>query len=206
MRNLKKRVPTAISALALSAMVVVLLGIWFIWFNSSSESAIATDTTGTTTPVTINATTTLPSNTAVVEVKQTASINSIIASLGGESIFASYLSSTGVATTLSGKGPYTIFVPSNAAFAALSPGTISNLSAAEKKRLVQYHIVVGRALDIDAVSSGAIQALSKDALNFNVNISTGVAQVNSSFVIHEYKASNGIVYVITGVLFPPLKS
>ena len=115
MKKLRKRVSNTVAALALGALVVLLLTIWFVWFDPSRSIPTVVDV-GTTTPATINAATTLPSKTAVVEVKKTASVNSIISSLVGESTFASYLTSTGVAATLSGKGPYTVFVPSNAAF------------------------------------------------------------------------------------------
>ena len=59
------------------------------------------------------------------------------------------------------------------------------------------------ALDTDAVSSGNYQALSKDTLNFYVDLDNGTSYVNSGKVIKQYKASNGVIYTISSVLFPP---
>lgn len=129
-------------------------------------------------------------------------VASIIAGIGYGGRFSQLLSSTGVGATLTGKGPYTVFVATDGAFGRLVPGTINNLSAAEQTRLVQYHVVVGKKLDVDAVSSGNIQALSKDMINFQVDAKKDV-YVNSGKVLETYRASNGIVYVINSVLLPP---
>lgn len=66
---------------------------------------------------------------------------------------------------------------------------------------MQYHVISGRAVDVDAQISGGIAALSGDALNFsNIN---NIPMVGSAIVIAEYKASNGIVYLVSGALVPP---
>lgn len=130
---------------------------------------------------------------------------SVIASLPSVSSFRSYFNSTGVAAALSreSQGPYTIFVPTNGAVAQLTKGTISGRSAAEQARLVKYHVVVGREVDADALSSGTLAAFSGDILNFTT--SSGVTRVNSAAIIGTYKATNGTVYVIDGVLLPPTR-
>ncbi len=130
----------------------------------------------------------------------------VVASLSGVSEFQSAFVSTGVSASLTGKGPYTVFVPTDTGYNLVKPGTITGMSAAEFKRFVQYHVVSGRALDLDALQNGTIQALSKDTLNFAVQKSTGFVQVNSSFAVTAYKASNGIVYVINQPLIPPAKT
>jgi uncharacterized surface protein with fasciclin (FAS1) repeats len=112
---------------------------------------------------------------------------------------------TGVGATLGAKGPYTVFVSTDAGFSLLPAGTVSRMTAAEKKRFVQYSIVSGRALDINAVNSGSVKTLSGDTLNFHVG-STGLVQVNSSYALGAYKTSNGIVYVLNQPLLPPQKS
>ena len=109
----------------------------------------------------------------------------------------------GIKATIQGVGPYTVFVPTDGAFSLLESGTIANMSAAEKKRLVQYHVVSGRAIDPDAVKSGQIMALSKDVLNFEVSTTDKTARVNNSFFIKAYQGRNGIVYLVSAVLLPP---
>lgn len=130
------------------------------------------------------------------------SVAGVIARLPEASAFNSYMVANGIPGTLTG-GTYTIFVPSNSAFATLPKGTVSGLSPAAQKRLVQYHVVAGKALDTDAVSSGTYQALSRDTLNFSVNLQTGASYVNSGKILSQHKATNGIVYIVSSVLFPP---
>ena len=83
---------------------------------------------------------------------------------------------------MTGKGPYTVFVPTDGAFANLTDA-ISTMTAAEKKRLVQYAVVSGKRLDLDAVSSGTHIALSKDTLNFQVHPQTKLAYVNNGYAL-----------------------
>lgn len=136
------------------------------------------------------------------EVPADTSVVGVLAGISEASNFNAYLHSTGVANQLR-NGSYTIFVPTNAAVVALPKGTISGLSASAQTRLVQYHVVSGKTLDNDAIMSGTYQAMSRDTLNFNVNLDTGASYVNSGKIIKQYKASNGIVYLVSSVLFPP---
>ncbi len=184
-------------------IIVVLLIIGGIWWFANSTTTPG-EGTATTTPTTTTTTSGTGSPVATAtEVRTSATVNGVIASLAGSSRFAALYTSTGVNATVTGKGPFTVFVPADTAYADLTPATLSSMTAAQKKRLVQYHVVVGKMLDLDAVSSGTYMALSKDALNFQVNAQTKLAYVNSGYTIRQYKASNGIVYVISAVLVPP---
>ena len=119
--------------------------------------------------------------------------------------FSALLASTGVAAMLKGKGPYTIFVPTDRAMRELPASMLSSMTPAELKRLVEYHVVMGRAIDVDAVDSGTVQALSGDTLNLSVQEGDQSARVNSSVVLEGYTTKNGIVYLINSVLLPPTK-
>jgi|GEM_PF-2220961 uncharacterized surface protein with fasciclin (FAS1) repeats len=130
------------------------------------------------------------------------SVVGVLAGIPEASNFNAYVHSTGVANQLR-NGSYTIFIPTNAAISNLPKGTISGLSSSAQTRLVQYHVVSGKMLDNDAIMSGNYQAMSRDTLNFNVNIETGASYVNSGKIIKQYKASNGIIYLVSSVLFPP---
>lgn len=182
----------------ISIVVLVILGIW--WFMSMTP---ATDTSGNATTTGEVATTSDNGggNTATAsETRSSSTVAAVVSSLSTGSSFNSLFTSTGVAASLTGSGPYTVFVPMNSAFGSVST---ANMTAAEKKRLAQYHVVSGKALDIDAVSSGTYTALSKDELNFRVDLTYKEAFVNSGYAITQYKASNGIVYVISQTLIPP---
>ena len=134
----------------------------------------------------------------------TADVASVVANLASGSKFAALVSSTGVNSSLSTNGLFTVFIPTDEAFGLLTKGTIENMTATEKKRLVQYHIISGKKIDSDAVETGTVQALSKDTLNFEVRESDNSAMVNSAFILKEYRAKNGVVYLISAVLVPPL--
>ena len=86
----------------------------------------------------------------------------------------------------------------------LPTGTINDLDGAQLKRLVEYHIISGKEIDVNAETAGTVMALSKDLLNFSKNPGDVSARVNSSVVLHAYKTSNGVVYIIGTVLLPPL--
>lgn len=186
----------------IAGVLVLILGAAFLWQSATSggmanllgnHPTTATSTTDTQTP------------TAKVSTTNRASsdVASIASNIAGASTFASLFASTGVKATITGKGPYTIFVPTDGSISLLAPGTIQNLSAAEKKRLVQYHIISGRAVDPSAIETGFMTALSGDVLNFEISDTDETARINNSFVVKAYKGSNGVVYLISAVLFPP---
>lgn len=151
------------------------------------------------------ASTTTPQTPAPVarEDRTGSDVATVVAGIPEASSFAALFASSGVASSISKSGTYTVFVPTNGAFNLLTPGTLSSMSSTQKKRLVEYHVVSGRAVDTAAVETGAIVAVSKDTLNFEVRDSDNSAMVNSAFVIKQYKAKNGIVYLISNVLVPP---
>jgi uncharacterized surface protein with fasciclin (FAS1) repeats len=174
------------------AVLVIGFGLW--WLMGERSSVTVPSTTATSTEL---------SGAGQVQVETSSkSVSAIVSEVANGTRFAQLLASTGVGATLTGKGPYTVFVATDGAFSRLSPGTINNMSAAQLKRTIQYHIVAKR-LDVDAVNSGQVQALSRDTLNFNVDTTKGAVYVNSGYVLKAYKATNGIVYVINSVLLPP---
>jgi uncharacterized surface protein with fasciclin (FAS1) repeats len=187
-------------------VVVVVIGGLVWWFNQptagqSGDMASTTTNMGSTTTDT-SGTNVTPAPVAVSNNNSTESIATIVAGLTGSTEYAALFSSTGVGATLGARGPYTVFISTDAGYALLKPGTITNMTAAQKKRLIQYSIVSGKALDVNTQNSGSVKALSGDELNFKVG-STGLVQVNSSYALSAYKATNGIVYVLNQPLVPP---
>ncbi|HUD02700.1 MAG TPA: fasciclin domain-containing protein [Candidatus Paceibacterota bacterium] len=179
-------------------VLIIIGGVWW-WMSSSTPAAPVTSaTTASTTPDTSGT----QASPVAVSSHSSQTVSAIVAGLSGASEYESYLGSTGVGSSITGKGPYTIFVSTDAGYALLKPGTIVNMTAAQKKRLIQYSIVSGKELDVDVQNSGSVKALSGDELNFKVSAS-GSVQVNSSYALAAYKASNGIVYVVNQPLIPP---
>ncbi|MBM3261046.1 fasciclin domain-containing protein [Candidatus Kaiserbacteria bacterium] len=134
--------------------------------------------------------------------RKLSSVVTVAQKIPNTSQFKALFKSTGVATALDGKGPYTIFVPSNGAFSQLPPGTITKMTDAQKLRFMQYHVIDGRMIDAQAQRAGTIQAMSGDMLNFSFGADQ-IPLVNSAIFIHKYEAENGIVYLIDNVLLPP---
>jgi uncharacterized surface protein with fasciclin (FAS1) repeats len=184
--------------------IMIIVGIWF--FSSMSSTVSTPDTSAAdntpVAPVQAKKTTTKTIVASAPDVDTSSGVLTTTRSLTSASRFSELLSATGVSSLLTGKGPFTIFVPSDASFGLLPPGTINDLTAAQKKRLVEYHVVVDREVDPDAIIAGSVTTLSKDMLNFTV-LSSGGVRINSSSIIKTFKATNGIVYLISGVLIPP---
>lgn len=196
-----------------SLIVIAALGLW--WFAANMPLGVfgplGSSTTSVATATSTATASTTGSKSGSVTVKKESSkksqdVATIVRNLSTGSTFNAYFRSTGVAATINPKSTtkYTIFVPTNGAFAQLPPGTISSMSAAEKKRLIQYHVVSGRAVDPDQMRTGQIEALSRDVLNFSYGIDK-IPMVNSAIVVTQYEGTNGVVIVIDNVLLPPKK-
>lgn len=194
-------------------VVVVALGLW--WYSSQvTDNSMTTDTMATTTAngttgtgAQTGSTSTGGSGAVVPVTTSKTDVVSIVAGLSGVSQFNALFHSTGVAATITPQtgGKYTIFVPTNGAISQLPAGTISKMTAAQQKRLIQYHVISGRAVDTTSQIAGQIQALSGDALNFSYGTNK-IPMVNSAIIVAQYNGSNGTVYLIDNVLLPPTKS
>ena len=114
----------------------------------------------------------------------------------------------GLAGTLSGKGPLTVFAPTDAAFAKLPAGTVESLLKPENKAklvsILTYHVVSGRVYSGDAVA--AKKATSLESSTIDISITASGAKINNaSLVAADIDASNGVIHVIDTVLMPPAK-
>ncbi|ARV63080.1 fasciclin [Nostocales cyanobacterium HT-58-2] len=107
--------------------------------------------------------------------------------------------------TLSAKGPFTVFAPTDAAFAALPKGTLEKLLKPENKATLQkiltYHVVPG-AVTSKAIKSGQVKTVEGSPVKVKVN--QGTVTVDQAKVTKaDVKASNGVIHVIDKVLLPP---
>ena len=109
--------------------------------------------------------------------------------------------------TLSAEGPYTVFAPTNAAFAKIPKATLANLLKPENKeqlkKVLTYHVVSG-AVTSNQLKSGKVATV--EGGNVTVKISGKKVRVNNAKVIMaDVKASNGVIHAIDTVLMPPTK-
>ena len=109
--------------------------------------------------------------------------------------------------TLQGAGPFTVFAPTDDAFAALPAGTLDSLLLPENKQqltdILLYHVVSGSVLAADVVGlSAAPTVLGKD---ITITVKDGKVFLNDTIqvIITDIAASNGVIHVIDAVLLPP---
>jgi uncharacterized surface protein with fasciclin (FAS1) repeats len=115
------------------------------------------------------------------------------------------VTAAGLVETLSGEGPFTIFAPTNDAFAALPEGTVENLLLEENKdqltSILTFHVVAGNVMSGDLSDGQVVTTLNGQELT--VSIQDGVVKINGAQVIAaDLAGSNGVIHVIDAVLLP----
>ena len=116
------------------------------------------------------------------------------------------LKAGGLVETLEGKGPFTVFAPTNAAFKKLPAGTLESLlDPANKAKLVAiltYHVVPGKVLAADVVKLS--EAKTVQGKTVAVKVADGSVSINKSKVVKtDILCKNGVIHVIDTVLLPP---
>jgi len=113
----------------------------------------------------------------------------------------------GLADDLSGEGPFTLFAPTDDAFAALPEGTVAFLledPTGELANILLYHVVSGKALSSDLSNGQTIATLNGNKVE--VKIKDGKAYIdNAQVTVADIKADNGVVHVINAVMIPSSK-
>ncbi|MFN7020521.1 MAG: fasciclin domain-containing protein [Phycisphaerales bacterium] len=110
-----------------------------------------------------------------------------------------------LAGVLSGPGPFTVFAPTDEAFAKLPPGTLDMLLKPENKdtlaSILKYHVVSGRVFSPDAVKAGKAPTVQGDSITIT-STAKGVMINNANVVTADIDASNGVIHVIDAVILP----
>ena len=116
----------------------------------------------------------------------------------------SLVKQAGLAGTLSGPGPLTVFAPTDAAFAAVPKATLAELAKnpAKLKAVLLYHVVKGNVTAAQVTKLKSAKTLEGARVHFKVK--KGKAYVNNAQIVKtDIHASNGIIHVINAVLIPP---
>jgi uncharacterized surface protein with fasciclin (FAS1) repeats len=115
------------------------------------------------------------------------------------------LKAAGLDKTLASGGPYTVFAPTDAAFAALPQGTVEQLLQPENRealvKILTYHVVQGEKTS-SSLQSGETKTLEGAPVQVKVS-STGVTVNGAKVVQPDIQASNGVIHVIDKVILPP---
>ena len=172
---------------------------------SSDNTEMAPETTMATTVAPVTTDTTATTDTTVPETTAAAlgSVVEVAAASGSFSTLIAAIQVAGLAGTLSEGGPFTVFAPTEAAFAALPAGLLDKLLKPENKailvKILTYHVVSGKVLSAD-VKDGVVASLEGSELTFST---TGGVMVNEAKITTpDVPASNGVIHVIDKVLLP----
>ncbi|NEO70359.1 fasciclin domain-containing protein [Moorena sp. SIO3H5] len=115
------------------------------------------------------------------------------------------IEAAGLTETLAGEGPYTVFAPTDDAFAALPANTLDSLLLPENKdvliKLLKYHVISG-AVDSSQIQSGEIITMAGKSVTVKVGEEGNVSVNNAQVTQADIKADNGIIHVVDHVILP----
>jgi uncharacterized surface protein with fasciclin (FAS1) repeats len=134
------------------------------------------------------------------------SIVEIAVSDGNFSTLVAALEAAGLVEALQGEGPFTVFAPTDEAFAVLPEGTVEALLADPEtlKSILLYHVVDAKVLAADAVGLDGQDVESLSGESFMVSVDGSDVMVNEAKVlITDIEGSNGVIHVIDSVILPP---
>jgi transforming growth factor-beta-induced protein len=126
-------------------------------------------------------------------------------SAGSFNTLVAALKAADLAETLNGEGPFTVFAPTDEAFAKLPPGTLETLLKPENKGRLQeiltYHVVSGRLMAKDVAKLDS--AATVNGKNFTISKNGGAVMVDNAKVLKtDITGSNGVIHVIDSVILP----
>ncbi len=116
------------------------------------------------------------------------------------------LTEAGLIETLKGKGPFTVFAPTDEAFDKLPKGTVESLLKDKETltNILLYHVVSGKVMSGDVVKLNSAETVQGSSVK--IKVVDGKVMINEARVIGaDVNASNGVIHVIDTVILPPIK-
>lgn len=114
------------------------------------------------------------------------------------------VTAAGLVDTLKGEGPFTVFAPTDDAFAALPEGTVETLLKPENKdqliAILTYHVVAGKVMSTDLTDG--MMATTVQGTDIMIDLDNGVMVNEATVVAADIEASNGVIHVIDAVILP----
>ena len=128
---------------------------------------------------------------------------------GSFKTLAAALGAAGLVDTMNGEGPFTVFAPTDEAFAKLPKGTVEELLKPENKAklvsILTYHVVAGKVMAETAVTLDKATALNKKDIALAVKEKSLTLNGTAKVVKADIECSNGVIHVIDTVILPPAK-
>jgi transforming growth factor-beta-induced protein len=170
----------------------------FVAACGSDENDAATDTT-----VAPAETTPAPAETTPAAAGD---IVAVASSTDGFSTLVAAVTAAGLVETLQGAGPFTVFAPTDEAFAALPEGVLDALLLPENKetlaQILTYHVVSGKVMAAD-VTAGDVPSVEGSTIAVTVDGGKVMLNGSANVVATDVAASNGVIHVIDAVILPP---
>ncbi len=146
-----------------------------------------------------------PTEQAMPKMEESKDIVDVAIGSADHTTLVTAIKAAGLVETLKGVGAFTVFAPTNAAFAALPAGTVEGLLKPEKKaaltKILTYHVVAGALKAADLKDGQKIKTVQGE--NLTVSVKDGKVMVNGATVTTaDLNASNGVIHVIDAVLMP----
>ena len=132
----------------------------------------------------------------IVQVATGAGFNTLVAAV----------KAAGLADALMGTGPFTVFAPTDAAFAKLPAGTLEALLKDPVKlaAILKYHVVSGKVMAADVIKGNGAKPTTLNGAALDITVKGGKVYVNGAMVTAaDVGASNGVIHVIDAVVLPP---
>jgi uncharacterized surface protein with fasciclin (FAS1) repeats len=175
--------------------LIAFMAIFAILVAACSDSDEAETTTTTAAPTETTEAMEEMTTDTIVDVAIANDFNTLVAAV----------QAAGLVETLSGEGPFTVFAPTDEAFAALPEGTLEGLLEDPEAlaEILTYHVVSGKVLAADVV--GLTSATSVQGGDIAIEVVDGGVVLNgsSNVIATDVEASNGVVHVIDAVILPP---
>ena len=135
-----------------------------------------------------------------------ADIVATAASVDDFSTLVAAVKAAGLVEVLQGEGPFTVFAPTNAAFAALPEGTLDDLLKPENKatlaKILTYHVVPGKIMSADLLGK-ALTAKTAAGIDVSIDATGDSVRVDTATVVKaDIATSNGVIHVIDSVILP----
>ena len=143
-------------------------------------------------------------DTVAEEMAEMGDIVAVASTTEGFSTLVAALEAAGLVETLQGEGPFTVFAPTDDAFAALPEGLLEKLLLPENLAVLQailtYHVVSGAVYSTDVVAG---DVATVEGSNVTLATDAGVTVNGANVVLADVEALNGVIHVIDAVIVPP---
>lgn len=127
---------------------------------------------------------------------------------GSFKTLAKLLGDAGLVETLKGPGPFTVFAPTDEAFAKVPAATLEALGKdkAKLKSVLLYHVVAGKVMAADALKLAGKSAKTVEGSEAKISVMGQTPMINNAHIVKtDILAKNGVIHVIDAVILPPAK-